>query len=286
MKLTTPTHLAPEKVLIVGLSGSGKSTLASKLATKFHLHWIDLERGAKVLYKLPKEAQDNVDVYRIPDSASFPVGSQTMTQLWKNGKMHICHEHGAHNCAMCTKDAKPFDDLDFSKLSPTDIVVLDTGTQLSHSILAHVTRSQPIDYKPERDDWGALRKLTEFFCSQFQASPVNLIVICHLTEAELTDGATKLVPNFGSASMSAEFSKAFDHVVYCEIKNGKYAAGSSGTYSPKVLTKSRTDFMIEKLPIPSLEPVFDGSHLANYDPQQDVRSPAQIALDNLKKQPK
>jgi hypothetical protein len=127
--------------------------------------------------------------------------------------------------------------------------------------------------------------MTEFFCSQFQAVRFNLIVIAHVTEAKTEDGKTKLVSNFGSASMSSEFSKAFDHVIYCDLKNGKHTAGSSSTYNAAVLTKSRTDFMIEKLVVPSLLPIFDGSHLAAMAAglKQDMRTPAQIALDNLKK---
>ena len=134
--------------------------------------------------------------------------------------------------------------------------MIDTVTQLSHSILAHVTRGQPVDYKPERDDWGSLRKLTEFFCSQFQAAQFNLVCIAHIVEAKMEDNKTKLVPSFGSAGMSAEFAKAFDHVVYCEVRNGKHVAGSATNYSASVLTKSRTDFCIEKLPTPSLLPIF------------------------------
>jgi len=283
MILTESLPESVEKVLITGLSGSGKSTLAAQLAEHFTLHWIDLERGAATLRKLPLTWQKNIQLYAVPDSASYPIAADIMTQLWKQGKMNMCRKHGKNNCTLCTKDNAAFDKLDFSTLTHKDIVVIDTATQLSHSILSHITKAEPIDYKPERDDWGSLRKMTEFFCSQFQASPVNLIVIAHTVEAKMEDGRTKLVSSFGSAGMSSEFSKAFDHVIYCDVKNGKHIAGSSSTYSNSVLTRSRTDFCIEKLPVPSLLPIFDGSHLAaQVAGAVDKRSPAQIALDNLK----
>lgn len=256
MKLTKHPAVATTKVLITGMPGSGKTTLAAALAERYNIVWIDLERGASTLTKLPTEWQERIDLVSLPDSASYPVASDTLTQLFKSGKADICQTHGKVNCGLCKKAGAGFDSIDFSKLTSHDVVVIDTVTQLSHSILSHVTRGQPVDYKPERDDWGSLRKLTEFFCSQFQAANFNLVCIAHVVEAKMEDNRTKLVPSFGSAGMSAEFAKAFDHVIYCETKNGKHVAGSSTGYSNSVLTKSRTDFCIEKLPTPSLLPLF------------------------------
>lgn len=277
MKLTENHQVPTQKVLVTGLSGTGKSTLVAQLAEKYQLHWIDLERGVNTLRKLPVAWQERINLFAIPDSASFPIASATMTSLFKNGKANICHEHGKDNCAICKKEGKGSDLLDFSALGPNDIVVIDTVTQLSNSILAHVTRNEELDYKLKTDDWGALRKMTEYFCSQFQAANFNLVCIAHVTEAKLEDGKSRLVPNFGSASMSAAFAKAFDHVVYCDIKNGKHIAGSSTSYNNSVLTKSRTDFAIEKLATPSLLPLFE-----NAAPASAPVTPGQTALSNLK----
>lgn len=260
MKLTEAVVNSPTRVLITGLPGSGKSTLATDLAKEgFHLIWISLDNDIDVLKKLSPQDQESVDVFNIPDSAAFPVGSATCLQLFKELKGGICRDHGVWNCPGCKKVGRPVDPIDISSLQPRDIVVLDTATQLGNSILAHVTKGKPADYKPERDDWGALRKFTEFFCSQFQAFRGNLIVICHIVEAELEDDRTKLVPNFGSKGMSAMFAKAFSEVVYCEVVNKTHRAFSSSTATTKVLTKSRTDWAIEDLPKPSLAPVFQRS---------------------------
>lgn len=260
MKLSTYKETQEhDKVLIIGLPGTGKSTLAAELATGgFNLHWIDIEHGVKTLMKLSPKDQENVNLIALPDSASYPIAADTIVQLFKRGKGNICWEHGKTDCTICKRDAPTnFTELDFSTLGPKDIVVLDTITQLGFSILSHVTRTMAIDAKLDWDQWGTIRRLTEFVSSQIQALPCNFICIAHLTESRMEDGKTKLVPQFGSSVMSGTFAKAFDHVVYCDIKNGKHIAGSSTNYANNTLTKSRTDFCIEDLPAPSLLPLFN-----------------------------
>ncbi len=258
MKLSQRKSKRSHRILIVGLPGSGKSTLAAELAIHGkRLIWLNIENAEETLRKLPPEAQDRIEFVNIPDSASYPIAAQTLLVLFKTGKANICEIHGKIDCPICKKDSNAnITSIDFSTLGPDDVVVLDTGTQLSYSILSYTLKDAPIEKKPERDDWGALRKYTEFFKSQFQGAQYNLIVTCNCQEAELEDGAMKLVPSFGSASMSANFASAFDHVIYTEVKNGKHRAFSSSTASPKVLTRSRSDFAIEKCAEMSLISLF------------------------------
>lgn len=267
-----------DKTLIIGLPGTGKTTLAAQLAEDgFKLHWIDIEHGEKTLLKLPKEAQENVDLISLPDSASYPIAADTIVQLFKRGKAHICWEHGKVDCSLCKSSASDsFSDIEFGQLGPQDIVVLDSITQLGFSILSHVTRTQAVDVKLDWDTWGTIRRLTEFVASQIQALPCHFVCIAHLTESKLDDGKTKLVPQFGSSVMSGTFAKAFDHVVYCDIRNGKHIAGSSTNYANNILTKSRTDFCIEDLPQPSLIPLYNGT----FTPRTGVKT-----TDKLNKQP-
>ena len=162
---------------------------------------------------------------------------------------------------MCSKPDSLVTRFDFTKFSSSDVAVIDTGSQLGRSILAHVTKDESVDYKPERDDWGALRKYTEYFASQFQGFRGNLIVICHAIEHVTTNNkgeviSSKLIPDFGSKGMALTFGKSFSHVIYMEVKNKKHRAYSSSTYSNECLTKSRTDFKIEDLPEPDLAPIF------------------------------
>lgn len=296
MKLSDKLKDPYTRVLIFGLPGSGKSTLAADLANTHHLIWITLDNDTDILRKLPAGAQENIELLDIPDSASFPVAAATLLALFKNKKADICWAHGVIACSVCKKSVpQNFTHVDFTALTSKDIVVLDTVTQLGRSILAHSTKDKPVDYKPERDDWGALRKWTEFFASEFQAFRGNLICIAHAIEAEMEDERTKLVPDFGSKGMSASFAKSFSHVIYMEVVNKKHKAYSSSTASNKLLTKSRSDFEIEKLNDPSLVglfPIGTSEPIVQSDPQQTppaqttstanpAPSPAQNAATDL-----
>lgn len=261
MKLEDIQSSSTTRIALMGMPGSGKSTLASKLANDgFRLHWCSLDNDSDILLKLPKESWPNVDYIEFPDSASFPVGADSMMKLFKNGKGSFCHTHGVDNCAYCRKnDPDKVSVIDFSEFEPKkDILVLDSGSQLGHSIYAHCLKDQPFEYKPDWDDWGIQRRWTEFFASQWQACRVNLIVIFHIVEAKMEDGRTKMVPSFGTREMSAKIGKAFSHIVYMDVMNMKHVAYSASTYSNNVLTKSRSDFMIEHLKEPSLAPIFWG----------------------------
>jgi len=287
MKLSTYKEtLEHDKVLIIGLPGTGKSTLAAELAKEFTVHWIDCDHGVKTLMKLPSEAQENVNLIALPDSASNPIAADTIVQLLKKGKGRICWEHGKTDCSVCTRDVpSDFTELDFSKLGSRDVVVLDSITQLGFSILSHVTRTQNIDVKLDWDTWGTIRRITEFVASQIQALPCNFVCIAHLTESKMEDGKVKLVPQFGSSVMSGTFAKAFDHVVYCDIKNGKHIAGSSTNYANNILTKSRTDFCIEDLASPSLIQLFNHTFVPRsgvVKQAAQVNTPATNAVAGLK----
>lgn len=281
MKLTSYKASATKRVLITGISGAGKSTLAAEMAEHgYNLIWLNLENAADGLLKLSSEAQDRVELINIPDSASYPIAAATLLVLFKNGRANICDTHGKDGCPICAKTpGAAITPVDFSKLTDKDIVVVDSGTQLSYSIMSYVTKDMPVEAKMERDNWGSLRKYTEFFKSQFQGFRGNLIITCQCMEAEMEDGRMLLVPSFGSAAMSASFASAFDAVIFAEIKNGKHRAFSKSTASPKVLTRSRGDFEIEKEEKLSLVNLFNGT--AKVSNPMTANSPGVVAAKSL-----
>lgn len=293
-----PNVYKPERVAVVGLPGTGKTTLASKLSEKFNITIIDTENDAACLKKLPVEWQERINYIKIPDSAAFPVASETLMHLFKNNKANICVQHGKNECALCKKNSAYFDLVDLTKFTAKDILILNTGTQLSSSIFSHITKGRPVETKAERDDWGQLRKFTEFFASQWQAAEYNLVVIFHAIESELEDKKKRLVPSFGSAGMSGTIGGKFDHIVYTDVINKKFKAFSDATYSSGIQTKSRTDFRIEDLSEPSLIPIFEktgeedvltiaaedksGTDSTTSIPKLSNVSAGQAALNNLK----
>lgn len=286
--MATITHADADtthRVLITGLSGSGKSTLAAELSTKYKLIWFDLENSKDVLMKLTPEQLARVNYIRIPDSAVYPIASQTLMQLFKYGVANICDKHGKHECAICKKENAPTTKINFEELTPDTFIVIDSLTQLSASILAYVTKDKPVDYKPQLDDWGSLRKFSEFFASQLQACPHNLVCTSLAVETELEDGRIKLVPSFGSKDMSSKIAKAFSDVIYIEVKNKKHVAVSSSVASNTVLAKSRSDFVIESLEELSLIPLFDSTQERHkqktVSPVPKQATPQQAAVNNL-----
>lgn len=258
---------SPQRLMIFGDSKTGKTTLTAELAKLFKLYWFDLENGYKPLLKLPKEAQDNVDLFKIPDTRSYPIAIETMLKVVTGVPLKICHMHGKAECSVCRQALKekkinePIEsEFNLRNLGKTDILVVDSTTQLGISAINHVTRNQNDEYKPEWDDWRKQGFMLDRFFSNIQQSWYNVVCISHTTMAKMEDSSkTKLVPVAGTDNFSRNVAKYFDHVVYCELGTGKHNFGSSTTFRPQVLTGSRTDVAVEKMEVASLVPFFDGT---------------------------
>jgi hypothetical protein len=243
-KLSDLKRSATHRVLIFGGPKTGKSLLAGKLAEKYKLIWIDLENGHDVLFQLPEAWQENIELVNIPDTRSYPIAIETCLKMVK-GKVDICEAHGKVACMICKKNAAPSITLDLPNLTHDTVVVFDSLTQLSNSAIAHITRTEPEDYKLNYDDWGNLGKLLEIFLSHIQQAGYNVIVISHECEAE-TEGKKKtLVPVGGTRNFSRNIAKYFDHVVYAEMRMKKHVFASATNYSSTIQTGSRTGVSLE-----------------------------------------
>ena len=265
-KLSTLQHSQTHRVLIFGGPKTGKSQLAGELSEFYNLIWIDMENGHEVLFKLPTEWQERIELIALPDTRSYPIAIETVLKMVK-GKVAICEEHGKVGCMVCKRalleaekreENMPnlFIDVDLPSLSHEDVVVFDSLTQLSNSAIAFITKSEPDDYKLDYNDWGNLGKLLDIFLSHIQQAGYNVIVISHEIEAE-TEGKKKtLVPVGGTRNFSRNIAKYFDHVVYAERKNKKHVFASSTGYATNILTGSRTDAIMEGSDKPTLLTIF------------------------------
>lgn len=277
LKATTHHH-----ILLFGPPKSGKSLLAGKLAAIKNLLWFDLEGGHNVLFQLPQEQQEKIELIDLPDTRGYPIAIETMLKVIKGGKVDICEEHKKVSCSICRAKSQPFISVELNALDGYTVVVVDSLTQLTNSAIAHITKNQPEDYKLEYDDWGNLGKLMDTFLSYVQQAPFSIICISHETEVEMVDGKSKIVPTAGTRNFSRNTAKYFDEVFYCEVRNKKHVVGSSTTYANNILTGSRSGQITETSGEASLIPIFTGERSIN-SAVKVAPTPAANAMSALEK---
>lgn len=244
-KLTTMQGSIEQRACIYGPPKVGKTRLVAMLARKYKLLVFDLENGSIVMTQVPKEFHDNIDIIKIRDSRVYPIAIETMMKVIKGDECFICVAHSKVACPVCKKAGAEQERVCLKEIGLDTIVVVDSLTQLTNSGIAHITKSQPDDYKLQLDDWGALKVLMDKFLSQVQVATYNIICISHEEEVKFEDGRSKIVPVAGSANSSRNTAKYFDHVIYCNVVNKKHVVGSSTDYSMAVLTGSRTEVKLE-----------------------------------------
>lgn len=242
------------KVMVFGGPKSGKTRKVGELAKHKKLIWFDLERGFNTLFQLPKEVQANIELIHIPDNKTTPMAIETMLKVIKGLKVSICEKHGKVTCPVCVKadlaapGSAPSITVELNALDGSHCVVVDSSTQMVQSALANITKAQPADYKLERDDWGNLKNLMETFYGYIQAAPFNVVCISHEDEVTLVDKSIKLVPVGGSSKFSRNTAKYFDDIVYARVVNGKHTFVSSTGSDNQVLTGSRANIDLGKMP--------------------------------------
>lgn len=283
MKLSQRTATKNHHILLFGPPKSGKSYLAGKLSSHKNLLWFDLEGGHNVLFQLPPEQQERIELIDLPDTRGFPIAIETMLKVIKGSRVDICEKHGKVGCAICKKDSSPFVTVELNALDNDTAVVVDSLTQLTNSAIAHITKNQPEDYKMEFDDWGNLGKLMDTFLSYVQQAPFSIICISHETEVEMVDGKPKIVPTAGTRNFSRNTAKYFDEVFYCEVRNKKHVVGSSTTYANNILTGSRSGQVTEGNSEASLVPIFTGERITQASVEKVAPSPAQTAMTALQR---
>lgn len=251
-KLNQTRASSTQRIMLFGPPKTGKTLLAGKLARHFNILYIGMENGHEVLFQLPEEDQEKIEVLNLPDNSKFPVASETVLKLIK-GKCKVCWFHGKVNCMICARE-KPedFTEIDVNSLDNSWVVIYDSATQLFTSILAHITKGEDDEYKLQRDDWNKASRLSEIFYSHIQTSKYNCVVISHdldlaNDEDQKAGKKSTIVPTGGTKNFSKNVSRYFDHVVYCERKNLRHVFSSSTIWSNIVATGSRHSIALEKL---------------------------------------
>lgn len=234
-----------KKVLIYGPSGVGKTFAAGGLAKQFNLWWLDGENGWETLLQYPKEVQNNIRLFTIPDTATVPMFSETVAKVLTGQNCWIDRETGKVNHPLREKQNRPADLICCNEFTGKDILVVDSVSQLVSSALANLLRNKPDDYKPDWDDWGALRVAMTRIFTYVQAARFHIVMISHEEILTQVDKTEKIAPVGGTRNFSRSVGKFFSDVVYMEVKSKRHVAASSTTYSNKVSAKSRANIALE-----------------------------------------
>lgn len=242
------------KVLVFGPPKSGKTALVGKLASDFTLYYFDLESGIKTLLNptlLDPKFRRNINVINIPDHKLYPVAIDTLRTVFRGGLKKICTTHGAVSCPVCAKvPTATATEIDIAKLGATDIVVIDSMSQLARSAmnkatLKEISKPGGEEYKATFTDYAMQGALMEQILSLIQVIDLNVIVISHELESESLEGREKIVPVAGTRNFSLTVAKYFDSVIYCTVVNKAHRAFGSSTYSPTIVTGSRLPIDID-----------------------------------------
>lgn len=300
-KLSNTVDSDAQHICIFGEPYTGKSTLAATAATLgYNVLWISLDKGHTVLRKLPPDAQERIDLVRIPDTKDNPVGIRTALKIITGAEIKICDTHGLDKCPICAKlpDAA-HTTVCLNNLGLDTVVVFDHITQIADSAMQFaiersiqnkekdatsttLTMAEKDFFKPGHGQYMMQGFLMTKFLTNVQQLQNHIICIAHVAEVEQEDGAKKLVPLIGSVPYSRNSPKYFDHLICCELKNKEHRFASNTTYSASIVAGSRMDISINNKGTPSLEAFLTGAILSNAKKsretvKKDLTSAAQSA---------
>lgn len=274
-----------QHTILYGAPRTGKTAAAALLAKNgYNILYFDGENSSGTMLNKQLELRDDdlerINLIKTIDTPSRPAFAELCWEVmnwWQsppcvihgaiacttcNPKLlekilKVCDLHGKLKCKGCLEANRPVTTIDLSTITPETILVFDSLTQLSASVMNMIlvnnrlkNRVKPEDIaitKIERDDYGLQGKWLGQFLSMIQVVPAHVLVLTHEQEVEQTDGGNKLTPMGGTTNFSRTISKYFDHIVYAALVNGKHNFASSTAYKNSVITGSRTGVAVETM---------------------------------------
>lgn len=216
------------------------------------IFWFDGENGAETLLhmNLTEEELSKITLFSISDTRDNPRFIETVLKAFSSKtEILICDEHGKVGCVECSKISSPTSSFLMSSLTSSDLVVIDSGSQLGDSALAMAMAGRDVTAKPGWDEYGLQVKWLSDILSIMQACHyTNFVMITHVIPIEEEMNGVKkdrFFPLVGTKAMCQKVAKYFGTVIFVEIKLGKHAAGSSSLYKTDATTGSRVNAKIE-----------------------------------------
>lgn len=251
----------PQKILVYGAPKSGKTRAVGEMALDEHFKsvlWVDIENGSTTLMQLDKEKRKKISLLKIRDASATPRATQAVMKLVGGEVAKVCLKHGEHECPECTLAAKKGDttakfvELCLKNESTDFLLVLDSLTQLSSSVMNYILNDEKIDLLEKKGGKGGVTMnhygkqgiILERILSNIQDAPYHVAVISHEREQEQDDKKSKIGPVGGTTNFSRGVGKFFGHVVRLEILNGNHQGTASTTANAKVVAGSRTQAKI------------------------------------------
>jgi hypothetical protein len=261
LKKRAETESSSHSILIYGDSGSGKTRMAATAALIPEINrivWLDLENGKDTILHmgLPDEALKKIQLFQLLDTRKEPHVMNTMLKMFSSkADLNVCEEHGRVNCLECTQGKKSMQVFNITKMTHNDLLVIDSGSQLTDCGVNALLKGQPEDAILQIQEWGTVNNWLTAIMQVVQIGRyTNVVVLSHVFYDEEYSGTgpnktlirTRLFPMIGTSNYAKKVGKFFGTVVFLELKGSKHAGGSSTTYKVNCNTKSRLNVKVEE----------------------------------------
>jgi hypothetical protein len=265
-KVRTEEVAMKHKFLIYGPPGSGKTQLAATICQVPNIgaiYWLDLEDGLATVitsrkedgsYYFSEEELGKILYIPIPDrtmldpgtsklldiaqdKASNALAARVLTRLLTSSKVQ---QYDVDAQAIVPQPSDSTISFCLSKLASNDVVVIDSGSQLAHSIFSLAVEGNP-NHEHGKKHWAEFTTNAVACLSAIQAARCTVIMLCHELDIEADPEIrrkAKTVPWFGSAPFSSKVGHYFGTVVRLYTDSG-YRSLSTPITKLSVQGKSR-----------------------------------------------
>lgn len=219
------------RVLIYGDDKTRKTTWAAEAAEAgFNLLYIDTDDGVHIMNNLSDAAKERVTYLNAKDDFDLPVGAKMLPPLLKG--WDYCWDQNS-KCVIPISGGKitrpkghGITYISPKNMTASDVLVVDSYTQLVHSLILQYGQEKNIDVANSKVSWdgyGWAGIILSEFLSAMQSLPCSVIAISHATRFEEKNKVTgdvissRVYPVSISGPHSTKVGKFFSDVLYTSM---------------------------------------------------------------------